>query len=240
MIVLIQSCIATIRAVTFGLAYQIAQTYAVLLLLLTTVGGAKNGQDSNKLYSLKEGGAWVEEFPPMPTRRSSATAIYTESSLIVVGGYGLRSLVEVMSIASRQWSIAAAVLTYEVSQCPSVVVCGDQLYVLGTKDSKSVYTCSVTDLLQSCQPTSEKKVAPPRQSNKWTKLADLPLYHSTCVSLCGHLLAIGGSKSAHNLCNSSKAVYAYKPANDSWEVISHSMSVPRRQSLLLPFLPITT
>ena len=117
-----------------------------------------------------------------------------------------------------------------MSQCPSVVVCGDQLYVLGTKDSKSVYTCSVTDLLQSCQPTSEKKAAPLRQPNIWTKLADLPLYHSTCVSLCGHLLAIGGSKSAHNLCNSSKAVYAYKPENDSWEVISHSMSVPRRQS----------
>ena len=91
---------------------NLCSSFIVINNMLTTVGGAKNGQDSNKLYSLKEGGAWVEEFPPMPTRRSSATAICTESSLIVMGGYGLRSLVEVMSITSRQWSIAAAVPTY--------------------------------------------------------------------------------------------------------------------------------
>ena len=144
------------------------------------------------------------------------------------GVYGSPCLIEVMSIASRHWSIATAIPTYEVLQRASVVVCGDQLYVLGTKDSKSSYACSLSDLLQSCQPASESKAAPPRKSNIWRQLADLPLYHSTCISLYGHLLAIGRSRSAHILCNSSKAVYAYKPTTDSWEVISH-MSVLRRQ-----------
>ena len=202
-------------------------SFVVINNMLTAIGG---GAPSNKLYSLK-GGAWIEEFPPIPTKRSSATVICTESSLIVIGGVPhrlSRSPVEVLSMASHQWFIAAHIK--EELRRASGVNCGDQLYVLGALDSKSVYTCSLSDLLRSCQLASESMAAPPRQSTMWRKVADLPLYNSTCVSLYGHLLAIGGEteKSIDISSTSSKAVYAYKPATDSWEVISR-MSVSRCQ-----------
>ena len=78
-------------------------SFAVVNKKLTSIGGFKDGY-SNKLYSLEEGESWVEEFPPMPTKRASATAVRTESSLIVVGGEfkgeKLCCPVEVMSIVS--------------------------------------------------------------------------------------------------------------------------------------------
>ena len=208
---------------------NICSSFTVINNMLTAIGGAKNGQYSNKVYSLKEGGAWVKEFPPMPTKRASATAVCTESSLIVIAGDldgSIRCPIEVMNIASHQWSIATDASIKEEFRYTSGVICGDQLYVLGAFDSKLVYTCSLSDLFQSCQPASDSKAAPPRQSNIWRQLADLPLFRSTCVSLCGHLLAIGGKPQVAGS-NSTKAVYAYKPTTDSWEVVSQ-MSVARR------------
>ena len=68
---------------------NMCSSLVVINNMLITVGGIKSGQDSNNVYCLIEGGAWVEVFPPMPTRRASATAICTKSFLIVVGGvYG--------------------------------------------------------------------------------------------------------------------------------------------------------
>ena len=61
-------------------------SFVIIDKMLTTVGGKKDGHYSSELYSLKEGGVWVEEFPPMPTKHSSATVICTGLSLIVVGG----------------------------------------------------------------------------------------------------------------------------------------------------------
>ena len=137
-----------------------------------------------------------------------------------------------MSIASRQWFIAADIK--EEFRCASGVICGDQLYVLGAFDSRSVYTCSLSNLLQSA---SKSKAAPPRQSNIWRKCADIPLYNTTSVSLSGHLLAIGGSRSADNSSTSasSTAVYAYKPTTDSWEVMSQ-MSVARCECFAVTLL----
>ena len=205
-------------------------SFVVINNMLTAIGGIKDGQYSNKVYSLKEGGAWVEEFPPMPTKRTSATAVCTESSLIVIGGVldgSIRCPVEVMDIASHQWAIAANVSIKQEFQQASGVICDDQLYILGAIKSKSVYSCSLRDLLQSCQPASESTAAPPRPSNiLWRELADLPLYNSTCVSLCGHLLAIGGNDCKSENTSSAKAVYAYKPTTNSWKVISQ-MSVAR-------------
>ena len=64
-------------------------------------------------------------------------------------------------------------------------------------------------------------------ANIWSRLADLPLFNSTCVSLCGHLLAIGGETTTDYSSDSTKAaIYAYKPTTNSWEVISQ-MSVAR-------------
>ena len=170
----------------------------------------------------------------MPTKRCSATAICTESSLIVVGGefegYGrLQCPVEIMSIEGHQWSIAAGIDIQDVFQRASGVICGDQLYILGAFDSKSVYSCTLGDLLQ---------VAIPRKSghfSTWRKLADLPFCRSTCVSFCGHLIAIGGTVSPVATTNT---VHAYIQTTNSWEVISE-MSVARHQCFTV-VLPATS
>ena len=200
-------------------------SFAVIRNMLTAIGGLEGDRHySDKVYNLR-GRTWVKEFPPMPTARSSSSAVCIRSVLIVAGGF-LDQLskcpVEVMNIESRQWSTAADIPVKEQLVCGSGVISGDQLYVLGGRDSKSVYSCSLSDLLQSYQSVSKSKAAPQLQPNVWRKHADLPFYHSTCVSLCDHLLAIGGSKEKFSPRDDivSKAVHAYKPTANSWEVIS--------------------
>ena len=97
----------------------------------------------------------------MPTKRHSATSICIQTALIVAGGFAISAwsklsseltCVEVMNRETRQWSVAADMPGGMM--CASGVICGDQLYVGGGRDSKSVYSCSLSDLLQSCQSVS--------------------------------------------------------------------------------------
>ena len=92
---------------------------------------------------------------------------------------------------------------------------------------KSVYTCSLSALLQSCAHQSlEGRVARTSLEDKldivWRQLADLPLIRSTCESFHGELLAFGGYDK--DLGNSSTAVYMYNLTTNFWDVISHMTS----------------
>ena len=99
------------------------------------------------------------------------------------------------------------------------------MYYVGGRDTGSVYSCSLSDLLQSCRSESESKEATPIpiHTNMWRKLADLPLHDSTCVSLYGHLLAIGEKYPAYLGSTSSSAVYAYSPTTNSWKELSQML-----------------
>ena len=193
---------------------------------LTTVGGSH----SNKLFSLTREGSgrrWTEKFPPMPTKRIGTTAVCTGTSLIVAGGMVksiMLSTVEVMNTVNRQWSTAADLP--EPMYCASATICGDQLYMLGGTNgiycyTKSVYTCSVSALFQSCVPSSlEAKLEKTSFDDKasiWRRVADLPVICSTCESFHGRLLAIGGKDSE----KATTAVYMYNSTANSWEIISH-------------------
>ena len=89
-------------------------------------------------------------------KRCFVTAECTGTALIVAGGHGENfkelTTVEVLNIENRQWSTAADLP--EPLQYHSATVCGDQLYMLGGAHhyllTKSVYTCSVSALLQTC------------------------------------------------------------------------------------------
>ena len=149
--------------------------------------------------------------------------------------------VEVFNIENRQWS--TAVDLPEPLRYHSVTVCGDQLHMLGGERgysaTKSVCTCSVSALLQTCsqKSPSEEHTSTERSllgtlkhalslSNSssssgggvWSKLPDLPVGYSTCVTFCGQLLAIGGDDSDNNC---TTAIYMYNHATNSWNVISH-------------------
>ena len=59
----------------------------------------------------------------------------------------------------------------------------------------------------------------------WRQVADLPVTLSTCSSIHGRLLAIGGEMDSGG---PTTAVYMYDSTTNSWEIISH-MTTCRKQ-----------
>ena len=182
--------------------------------LLTLVGGYDySGALSNQLFSLTGKGSgrrWTEEFPPMPTKRALPTALFTGAALIVAGGRtfsGSTQTVEVLN-SYKQWSTAAD-LPELLSHAPAAV-CGDHIYVMG----RAVYTSSIQTLLMSAGNSGARV---------WKAVAAPPVTVTTCVSIHGQLLAIGG-RDPYN--RPTTAIHMYNPTTNSWEVISH-MGTPR-------------
>ena len=196
-------------------------TSVIVNNLLTLVGGTHRGATTNKLFSLTGEGSsrrWTEEFPPMPTKRFGSTALCTGTALIVAGGesesYVKQQTVEVMNTETLQWSTASD-LPQPLYNAPGAV-CGDHVYILPPRTrSKSMFTCPVSALIQSCK-------SRPR-ANVWNKVAAPPVTYTTCVSILGQLLIIGGKDSINK---PTTAAHVYNPDSDSWEVISH-MATPR-------------
>ncbi len=198
-------------------------TLAVVGGLLTAVGGVQSGRHTNTLLSLVGDGSerrWEKHFPPMPTKRGWTAVVCSGKHLVVMGGSDRNTLttVEVLNTETRQW-ITASRLPFPLSEASATIV-GDNIYLVGGYDrsgwaSGSVLTCSLTALLQSYRlhfPTSR---SPPL----WHHVADTLAYMSTCVTLNGKLVAVGG----HHLSTlPTDSVYAYDPATDSWKVISRT------------------
>ena len=177
---------------------------AILNGQLTTIGGTLSGNSpfTNKLMSLTMEGKWIEKFPPMPTKRVFVTAVCTGTVLIVAGGLGENYInlttVEVLNFENSQWSTAVD-LPKSLSYC-SATVHDDQLYMLGDiYGNKSMYTCSVSALLQTSsqkssleERTSALSLSSSSSGNQgvWSELPDLLVTESTCVTFCGQFLAI--------------------------------------------------
>ena len=194
---------------------------------------------TNKLFCLTGAGEdvkkrWTEVFPPMPTKRRYVNALCTGTTLIVVGGVndmlsGDMKTVEVLNILTRQWYTAA-----ELPQplyLSSMTVCSDRIYLLGGRDkddkwTNSVYSCSLTALLPSVLSYLVRALS--LSIDMWTRVADLPVSHSTAVSLHGHLIAVGGRDSDNQ---PTSDIHQYNPSTNSWEVISH-MATPRSGCLV--------
>ena len=190
--------------------------------LLTAIGGYQAGIGfSNSLFSLTgepNCRKWTEEFEPMPTKRSLSMVLVTGENLIVAGGEGgdLVATVEVMNTETYQWSTAA---NLPEPMCDaSVAVCGDRVYMLGgidkhRKSTNSVYVSSLTTLLQSSKLTKDCTTP-----SVWRRVADLPVIFSTCASIHGRLLAIGGKTSGDKR---TTAIYVYQKFTNSWGVLTH-------------------
>ena len=192
---------------------------AVIDGLLTSVGGYNNGY-TNTLLSLTGEGVrkqWSEIFPPMPTPRRSVACITTEQSLVVAegnGSGGFLDIVEVMNINTKQWTTFCPLP--QKQQELSATVCGDTLYLAGGfSPSKSVFACSLTDLLNSLGSKIRRTL--PQSRNVWKEISSLPVAQSTLASFNGQLLAIGGSDDSGN---STANVYRYDSHTNSWNVIS--------------------
>ena len=199
---------------------------AVIDGLLTSVGGYNSQNvDINTLLSLTGEGekkTWSEVFPSMPTPRYHTACITTEQALVVVGGEGKGkdlATVEVMNISTNQWT-AVRSLPQKLRSL-SCTACRDSLYLAGGIAggglwSKSVFTCSLTDLLQTTETFGSKLQRVLTGSYIWKEISSLPLTGSTLASFGGHLLAIGGKDNSGN----SPDVYQYDSRQDSWQVIN--------------------
>ena len=206
---------------------------AVISGRLTGIGGCEDTFQkhtyTNKLLSLRDSGlhrSWSDVLPPMPTKRRATTAIMSKEHLIVAGGTtGFRgayilSTVEVMDTRTLVWSTVAS-LSHPYAWASSTI-CGDLLYLLGgwnDKDkTKSVLTCSLTELLQSSSSSS----------SVWHRVADAPAYYSTCAAVNGELLAVGGCDENSK---ATSAVHKYNPTTNSWDLINN-MPTARDYSLI--------
>lgn len=195
---------------------------AVVNGYITAIGGSvgDSTNSTNTLLSLEESSGsqqWREVFPCMPTARDDPAVLSTRHSLVVAGGWE-SDTVEIMDTNSLQWSSASSLP--EPLERMSMTDCGEQIYMLGGMDkccnpTNAVYACSLSALLQSCQPQSQVQST---QFSVWQRVADVPLHCSTCVSIGGQLVSLGG-------CNSSgepkDVIYQYDPVINSWSVISH-------------------
>ena len=217
---------------------------AMVNSLLTAIGGDTLKHGVSKILLSLTGKKWTARFPPMPTKRWLTAVVCSGRSLVVAGGEGegrkQLSVVEVMDTETLQWYTASS---FPHSLCEaSATLCGDQVYMLGglseSRQSKSVFTCSLAALLQSCQPQSlgtqlktsslASKPKDLKRPKVWHQVADTPVTLSTCASLHGQLLTVGGYDSD---VKQTTAIHMYNTTTNSWEVISH-MATPRRQCLV--------
>ena len=119
----------------------------------------------------------------MPTKRYRSSVLCTETALIVAGGMAMDRLslksVEIMNIATKQWSTAAD-LPLPVTYAPATV-CGDQIYILG---ESRMYACSILTLIQSCK--SFLASLRNRGARVWRKVAAPPVTQTTCACVSFH------------------------------------------------------
>ena len=216
---------------TWSMCLKCPYEYGSLAVIdgqLVAIGGCRDwcNKDTytNKLLSLYE--TWREVFPPMPTKRQSATAVTLKEHLIVAGGkigaplYHCISTVEVMDIEILVWSTVASLLHPYTGA--SGTICGDRIFMLGGFDdkymTKSVLTCSLTELLQASSSSS----------SVWHRVTDTPACRSTCVAVNGELLAVGGCDKDYK---PTAAIHKYNPTTNSWDLISN-MPTARYRSLV--------
>ena len=79
------------------------------------------------------------------------------------------------------------------------------------ENTKSVLTCSLTELLQSSSSSS---------SSVWHRVADAPAYRSTCAAVNGELVAVGGYDKDDK---STATVHKYNPTTNSWDPVISNM-----------------
>ena len=189
--------------------------------LLTSVGGSREGCTNTLLSLMGEGKTkqWSEAFPPMPTPRKSAACLTTDEALVVAGGDDLDT-VELMNINTKQWTTVPS-LPQKCSQLSGIAY-GDTLYLaggnIGHEASKSVFTCSIHDLITAPNThTPTRQQTRPQRQDVWKEICSLPVSHSTLASFSGELLAVSGRDDSGN---PTDHIYRYDSRSDSWNVIS--------------------
>ena len=203
----------------------IHSTLTTINSMLTTVGGIDTTSGymyTNKVITHRDH-KWVELYPPMPTVRCWAAVLSTTTHVAVMGGWkGVNKLAitEVMDIQTKQWSTASP-LPYGISLA-TTTLCGEILYLIGGYSDSNEYSglsCHFSDLVQSTQstrPSTQKRPSSSTvatHSKVWHNIPDLPVWSSTCVTVQGKVLAIGGRDKQGKRTTS---IYELNTDNNEW------------------------
>ena len=132
--------------------------------------------------------------PPMPTKRSNASAIGIGSHLAVAGGHEPARhypipLKTVEIYDGQQWK--AAEFLPKPSYYMKSVLQGDTWYLMGgEKQDREVYCVSLNDLIATTNPQITSPVTP-----VWKNLPAVPFKNSTPAVFMNELITIGGKES---------------------------------------------
>lgn len=157
----------------------------------------------------------------MPTRRKNPAVATAHSHLVVAGGhskfYSGRDAVEVLNVNTLQWftahNLPVAAMRHEMTAYPQVALCGGNLYF---SEAETIFSCSVKDLLNSCEPTPTNINC---GGSVWTRLTNIPAgYDASLVSISGHVLALGGCYGDFGE-HPTAAIHCYDVATNSWKVL---------------------
>ena len=195
---------------------------------LTAVGGKIPCSHCVNNLNRFVGGEWVEDLPPMPTKRQSPTAVYADNSLVVAGGLdvtGMDSLkvVELLNVQSQQWSTVSSI-PFDIYSS-SAAICGGHIYIQACTPYDStlhkVFECSIGALIKS-EPSS----------TTWRMICPSPVNKSSLVTVNNTLLAVGG-RFADEV--DSNNIYQYNPNANEWQLVGE-MPTPRHYCItaLLP------
>lgn len=175
---------------------------------------------NNKQHTFKQ------TIPHMTTATSSATAIATQTHLIIAGGStGFSALNIVQVYNGEQWAHAQPlpVPAYDIKY----TIHNNRLYLIGGQyqGSKVFSTPLLAPLFQTQQQASKQDT-----TTVWSTLTDAPLTYSSIAVLQSQLVAIGGGDSP------SPALHFYSDKTSTWERMDATLpeSLHKTCSITLP------
>ncbi len=206
---------------------------------LVLVGGKRTADNliTNKIYrgtEVNDFYHWMEDLPPMPTKRYNAAASSTDTYLIVVGGRRIGILggedclktVEVLDINTLSWTVATGLPNPLVSPSISVAVIQDSVYAVGgiakgAQKQTCVYGCKLQSILAKPSSSSTKKLIVKRSlsmeasapDGPWRLKLQFSAHNAACTSVDNHLVFIGGT-TPHG--QRISEVHSYNVVSESW------------------------
>jgi N-acetylneuraminic acid mutarotase len=146
---------------------------------------------------------------------------YKEEWLVVAGGCGWLSSVEVLNIDSRQWYAGPPTPT-SFSQVRTATV-GDVCYFMGRGSSSTkVYSVSLPALISQLHLQDSRERG--KQHQIWKEISGLQTTLSTPLSIRGSLLAVGGRDKDRQAVT---AIHLYQPDTGEWVKVG-DLPTPRR------------
>ena len=177
---------------------------------LTLVGGIDDGWKATNKLAVYEPSSqhWIYPYHPMPTPRYNPAVVMYDIWLLVAGGRDASltdlATVELFNTSTKQW-LATSSLPTSCGLLTSAIV-EDYSYII--TNSKQVFRVSLPDIVSQTleQSTASKSPA------LWCRLPDTPLENSAAISLCGYLLAVGGSHDNRIRTD----INLYQPESEQW------------------------